>query len=80
MKKWIVLFLFKFFLLSAAFAWQDIPSIFKDRDYTLTGVVKNQNGVPLPDATIWLEELQKGLTTDINGFFSFSLKNLKFSF
>jgi hypothetical protein len=79
MKKWSVLFLFKFFLLSSAFALQDIPSIFKDRDYTLTGVVKNQSGIPLTDATIWIEELQKGLTSDVNGFFSFALKTGKYT-
>ena len=79
MKKWYVLLFFKFFFISSTFACQDLPSIFKDREYLLMGVVKNQQGVPLSDATIWIEELKKGLTTDMNGFFSFTLKSGKYT-
>ena len=79
MKKWYVLLFFKFFFISSTFCCQDIPAIFKDREYILTGVVKNQQGVPLSDASIWIDELQKGLTTDVNGFFSFSLKTGRYT-
>ena len=60
MKKWYVLLFFKFFFISSTFGCQDLPAIFKDREYILTGVVKNQQGVPLSDATIWIDEIQKG--------------------
>ena len=79
MKKWYVLLFFKFFFISSTFGWQDLPSIFKEREYILTGVVKNQQGVPLSDATIWIEEIQKGLTTDMNGFFSLTLKTGRYT-
>lgn len=79
MKKWCSLLLFKLFFISSIFAWQELPTIFKEREYLLTGVVKNQQGIPLSDATIWIDELQKGLTTDINGFFSFSLKTGRYT-
>lgn len=79
MKKWCSLLLFKLFFISSIFAWQELPTIFKEREYLITGVVKNQQGVPLSDATIWIDELQKGLTTDINGFFSFSLKTGRYT-
>ncbi|MBJ7880623.1 TonB-dependent receptor [Gelidibacter salicanalis] len=36
----------------------------------LTGQIRSESNEPLPGATIYLEELQKGTTSDFNGFYT----------
>ncbi|GHT20872.1 SusC/RagA family TonB-linked outer membrane protein [Bacteroidia bacterium] len=58
-------------------------SLFAQQDVTVTGVITDENGDPMPGATVMVQGGTKGAITDGNGAFSISVKPadvLKISF
>src|SRR3989304_596354 len=53
---------------------------FQNKDAVIKGrILDNETGEPLIGATIFIEELAKGSATDVNGYFTISLKPDKYT-
>ena len=58
-------------------------SVFAQSNVTVTGTVSDENGEPLPGATVQVKGTPRGVTTDVDGTFSISVRTsdvLEFSF